>query len=361
MKTTLHQLGERGLIAQLRRQLPRGRDVCIGIGDDCAAVRPGRAASGRLLLLKTDAVVEGIHFDRRATPFRIGWKAMARPLSDFAAMAGQPRWALVTAALRGDMPVKFVREVYRGLAAAANRFGVAIVGGETVRTPDRFWLNVALAGEVEPAAMRLRSGARVGDAIFVTGALGGSIAGKHLTFTPRIAEAQWLAKFSVAAVSDRRISAKKRTGGQRPPLQVNAMIDISDGLARDLGHICRESGVGAQLTATAIPMTPAAGDSLVRALGDGEDYELLFTAPAGATQRLQTAWRRKFPRLALTRIGAIVRGRGVVLADEQGMTRPLGGTGYDHFRRGRKRNAETQRRPKIAKPLRSFALSTSLR
>ena len=194
MKTTLHQLGERGLIALLKRRLPRGRGVCVGIGDDCAAVRIGRAAGDRLLLLKTDAVVEGVHFDHRASPFQIGWKAMARPLSDFAAMAGQPRWALVTVGLRGEMPVRFVREVYRGLAAAAGKFGVAIVGGETVRTPDRFWLSIALAGEVEPAAMRRRSGARAGDAIFVTGALGGSIAGKHLTFTPRIAEAQWLAK-----------------------------------------------------------------------------------------------------------------------------------------------------------------------
>lgn len=332
MKTTLRQLGERGLIALLKRHLPRGRGVRVGIGDDCAAVQIARGAGGRLLLLKTDAVVEGVHFDRHATPFQIGWKAMARPLSDFAAMAGRPRWALVTAALRGEMPVRFVREIYRGLVAAAGKFGVAIVGGETVRTPDRFWLNVALAGEVEPSAMRLRSGARPNDAIFVTGSLGGSIAGKHLTFTPRIAEARWLAKFSVAAVSDRRTIAKQKAGGHRPPLQVHAMIDISDGLARDLGHLCRESGVGARLTATAIPIAPAAAGSLPRALGDGEDYELLFTAPSAAAQRLQTAWHRKFPRLPLTQIGVVVRGGCVVLADERGQTRRLDEAGYDHFR-----------------------------
>ena len=313
MKTTLRQLGERGLIALLKRRLPRGRGVCVGIGDDCAAVRIGRAAGGRLLLLKTDAVVESVHFDQRASPFQIGWKAMARPLSDFAAMAGQPRWALVTAALRGEMPVRFVREVYRGLAAAAGKFGVAIVGGETVRTPDRFWLSIALAGEVEPAAMQRRSGARAGDAIFVTGALGGSIAGKHLTFTPRIAEAQWLAKRGF----------------------VRAMIDISDGLARDLGHICRESGVGARLTTAAIPIAPAAAGSLPRALGDGEDYELLFTTPAAAAQRLRAAWHRKFPHLPLTQIGFVMRGRGVVLADERGGIRPIGEAGYDHFRHSR--------------------------
>ncbi len=361
MKTTLRQLGERGLIALLKRRLPRGRDVCVGIGDDCAVMQIGRSDGGPLLLLKTDAVVEGVHFDRHATPFQIGWKAMARPLSDFAAMAGWPRWALVTAALCEEMPVRFVREVYRGLAAAAKKFDVTIVGGETVRTPDRFWLNVALAGEVTPQAMKLRSGARAGDAIFVTGALGGSIAGKHLRFTPRIAEAQWLAKFSVAAVYDCRNLARKRTGGHRPPLRVHAMIDLSDGLARDLGHICRESGVGARLMASAIPIAPAAAGSLPRALGDGEDHELLFTAPAAAALRLQIAWRRKFPRLPLTQIGVVVRGRDIVLADGQGNTRALGEAGYDHFQKRRKRNAEAQRTRRNAETLRFSASSAPLR
>jgi thiamine-monophosphate kinase len=309
MKTTLRQLGERGLIALLKRQLPRGRDVCVGIGDDCAAVRIGRGDDGRLLLLKTDAVVEGVHFDQRATPFQIGWKAMARPLSDFAAMAGRPRWALVTAALRGDIPVRFAWEVYRGLAAAAKKFGVTIVGGETVRTPDRFWLNVALAGEVEPRAMKLRSGARPNDAIFVTGSLGGSITGKHLKFTPRIAEAQWLAKQGC----------------------VRAMIDLSDGLARDLGHICRESGVSAVIWKSAIPIAPAAGRSLERALHDGEDFELLFTVPSEQSERLERAWRKKFPRLRLSLIGFTTCGEGIRLLNPAGGMQPLNEDGYDHF------------------------------
>jgi thiamine-monophosphate kinase len=309
VKTTLCQLGERGLIALLKRQLPRGRGVRVGIGDDCAAVQIGRGAGGRLLLLKTDAVVEGVHFDKRATPFQIGWKAMARPLSDIAAMAGRPRWALITAGLRGEMPVRFVREVYRGLAAAAGKFGVAIVGGETVRTPDRFWLSVALAGEVEPSAMRLRSGARVGDAIFVTDALGGSIAGKHLKFTPRLAEAQWLAKQGC----------------------VGAMIDISDGLAHDLGHICRESGVSACLWKSAIPIAPAAGGSLQRALHDGEDFELLFTVPSARAAKLKHAWRKKFPRLRLSLIGFVLCGKGIRLIDDAGRWQHLDEDGYDHF------------------------------
>jgi len=379
---TLRELGEGGFIALLKRRLPRGRDVLVGIGDDCAAARIARAGGGKVLLLKTDAVVEGVHFDRRATPFQIGWKAMARPLSDIAAMAGQPRWALVTAGLRENLPVRFVREIYRGMTTVAGKFGVTIVGGETVRTTGPFWFSVALAGEVDKRRLRLRSTARAGDAILVTGALGGSIHGKHLTFTPRIVEARWLARFAVAAVCDRRRGARNVGGSHRPPLQVHAMIDISDGLARDLGHICRESGVGARLEAPAIPVAPAAAGSLSRvtgqlregrtskwgelpsspgvlaqtsgrawklaplkrlrcktdrllsrALNDGEDYELLFTVPAAAAQRLMAAWRRKFPRLPLTPIGTIVRGSRIALVDARGQTRPVNERGYDHFQR----------------------------
>jgi thiamine-monophosphate kinase len=303
---TLRQLGERGLIERLRRLLPRGRGVVAGIGDDCAVVRAGR---GRLLLLKTDAVVEGVHFDKRATPHQIGWKAMARALSDIAAMAGRPRWALVTAGLREDTAARTIAGIYRGLAAAAGRFGARIVGGETVRAPGPFWLSVALAGEVEPRHLRLRSGARAGDAIFVTGTLGGSIQGKHLAFTPRIREAQWLVRHA----------------------PVRAMIDISDGLARDLGHLCRASRVGATLSAPAIPMSPPAGGCLQRALDDGEDFELLFTTPAAAAGKLLSAWRQAFPELRLTRIGAITRGGGILLGDELGHTRKLHESGYDHF------------------------------
>ncbi len=307
---TLRQLGERGLIRQLQRLLPCGQCVVVGIGDDCAAVRSGAGGKrGGLLLLKTDAVVEGIHFNRRAAPRQIGWKAMARALSDIAAMAGRPRWALVTAGLRDDMPVRFVEDIYRGMAAVAGEFGVAIVGGETVRTRGPFWLSVALAGEVVRRAMRPRSGARVGDAIFVTGALGGSIAGKHLAFTPRIREAQWLTRRGF----------------------VRAMIDISDGLARDLGHVCRESRVGARLTASAIPIALAARGSLERALTDGEDFELLFTTPARDAERLMKAWQRAFPRLSLTQIGVIIRRKGIRLCDDAGRSRPLHEDGYDHF------------------------------
>lgn len=308
---TLRQLGELRLIERLQRLLPRGRGVLVGIGDDCAVVRTGKR--GASLLLKCDAVVEGVHFDKNATPYQIGWKAMARPLSDIAAMAGRPRWALVTAGLRDDLPVKFVEEIYRGMRTIAAKFGASIVGGETVRANGPFWLSVALVGEVDARGLKLRSGARAGNAIFVTGALGGSIVRKHLTFMPRIAEAQWLAQHAT----------------------VHAMIDISDGLARDLGHICRASRVGARLLASAIPIALAAAGSLSRTLRDGEDYELLFTVPARAAEKLKRAWRRRFPKLPLTQIGTITRTKKLLLADDLSPTtsqlRPLHESGYDHF------------------------------
>jgi thiamine-monophosphate kinase len=180
-----------------------------------------------------------------------------------------------------------------------------------VRTAGSFWFSVALIGEVDRRNMRLRSAARAGDAILVTGTLGGSIHGKHLMFRPRIEEARWLV-------------------GHAP---IHAMIDVSDGLARDLGHICRESGVGARLEGAAVPIAPAANGSLSRALNDGEDYELLFTVPAAAVQRLRAAWRRKFPRLSLTQIGGIVRGRRIALVDARGHAQPLSERGYNHFQR----------------------------
>jgi thiamine-monophosphate kinase len=180
--------------------------------------------------------------------------------------------------------------------------------------------------------MKLRSAARPNDAIFVTGSLGGSIAGKHLRFTPRIAEAQWLAKFSPGApVYDPRDPEWKTKGGRKSPLQIHAMIDISDGLARDLGHICRESGVSAVVWKSAVPIATAAGRSLERALHDGEDFELLFTVSSEQSERLARVWRKKFPRLRLTLIGFTTCGEGIRLIDSRGRLEPLDEDGYDHF------------------------------
>jgi thiamine-monophosphate kinase len=233
-------------------------------------------------------------------------------------MAGSPAAALVTIGLPREFEPKFVEAVYAGMNALARRHEVAIVGGETTASPGGMFLSVALLGWVPRGKGVLRSGAEAGDAIFVTGELGGSLAGKHLTFEPRLAEARWLAQH----------------------FPIHAMLDISDGLAGDLRHLLTASRVGAELLATAIPISrearlaakagSSAKPALLAALTDGEDFELLFTVASRDAVPLLDAWRNQFPRLALTCIGKIKEGEGVTLRDKTGV-RPLTAHGYAHF------------------------------
>jgi thiamine-monophosphate kinase len=304
------------LIRRLTRDLPMNESVKVGAGDDCAVLDVG--AKTELLLFKTDAVVEGIHFAGDTAPEKIGRKALARCLSDIAAMAGTPTAALVTLALPRKFDVEFVEKIYAGLSALAMQHGVAIVGGETTTNPERLLISIALIGFVPRGKVLLRSGARAGDAIFVTGELGGALAGKHLDFEPRLAEARWLADH----------------------FPVHALMDLSDGLAGDLRHILQASGVGAELLKRAVPVSRAAkliakrGDAakpaFVAALTDGEDFELLFTVASKLAVPLLDAWKKEFPKLRLSCIGKIVTGQGIKLRDETGV-RPFTAHGYVHF------------------------------
>ena len=321
-------MNEFELIEKLLRSLPTNESVLVGIGDDCAVLDMGLPE--RLLLFKTDAVVEGIHFATDAAPEKIGHKALGRCLSDIAAMAGTPTAALVTIGLPPKFDLARVVAIYAGMSALARRYHVAIAGGETTMNPERIVISVALLGWVEKGRCALRSGAKAGDAIFVSGELGGSLAGKHLEFEPRIAEARWLA-------------------GHFPP---HAMIDLSDGLAGDLRHVLKASRVGAELLAEAIPNSRAAKEAsrsrvresadhppphvggykspLLAALTDGEDFELLFTVAGADAVPLLDAWKQQFPKLHLSCIGKIVTGEGVTIRDKDGV-RPLTAHGYVHF------------------------------
>jgi thiamine-monophosphate kinase len=274
--------------------------------------------ANHLLLFKTDAVVEGIHFTKDTPPEKVGRKALARCLSDIAAMAGTPTAALVTIALPQQFELDFVEKIYTGLNALARQHNVAIVGGETTTNPERVLVSVSLVGLVPREKVVLRSGAKVGDALFVTGELGGSLAGKHLDFEPRLTEARWLAgNFSI-----------------------HAMMDLSDGLAGDLRHMLAASKVGAELLKSAVPISRAAkliskkGDAakpaFVAALTDGEDFELLFTVASKQAVPLIDAWKIQFPALKLSCIGKIVAGAGIRLRDHTGV-RPLQAKGYTHF------------------------------
>ena len=309
-------MNEFQLIEKLTRSLPANKAVVAGAGDDCAVLDLGVA--DKLFLFKTDAVVEGIHFQKDASPEKIGHKALARCLSDVAAMAGTPVAAVVTIALPPGFDFALVEGIYSGLAVLARKHEVAIVGGETTTNPERMLISIALLGHVPRGKGVLRSGAEKGDALFVTGELGGSLAGKHLEFEPRLAEARWLAEH----------------------FPVHAMIDVSDGLAGDLRHLLKASRAGAELLATSIPVSRAAKQAsraespakppLLAALTDGEDFELLFTVAARDAVPVLDAWKKQFPELPLTCIGKIIAGEGIHIRDKQGV-RPLTAKGYEHF------------------------------
>ena len=300
---TLAHYGEDRLVADLLACLPAsvrgGDEVIAGAGDDCAVVRlPGEA--GPLQLLKTDCVIEGVHYPPDTPPERIGWKAFCRPLSDIAAMGGRPLHALITLALPGTATLAYARAIYTGLGRAAERFGVRIVGGETARSPGTAFISVALIGAAGLGGTVVRSGGRPGHLIYVTGRLGGSFAsGKHLDFVPRLPEAQWLVS--------------------RFP--VSAMMDLSDGLGRDLPRLAAASSTGYALDPDLLPVT--FGCSVAQALGDGEDYELLFTVEPLAGEALEKSWREHWPALELTRIGTLA------LPSYYAGLEP--GAGFDHF------------------------------
>jgi thiamine-monophosphate kinase len=309
-------MNEFELIARLTKSLPANHHVVAGAGDDCAILDLG--VPDNLILFKTDAVVEGVHFTREIPPEKIGRKALARGLSDIAAMAGTPVAALVTIALPPDFDVEFIAGIYDGLNALAAQFKVAIVGGETTTNPERILISISLIGTVRRGKQILRSGAGPGDAIFVTGELGGSLAGKHLDFEPRLAEAHWLAEH----------------------FPIHALMDLSDGLAGDLRHLLRASKVGAQLLKSAIPVSraaklrakesPAAKPAFAAALDDGEDFELLFTLAGKHAVALLDAWKKEFPKVKLSCIGKIIAGEEILIRDKIG-SHPLNANGYVHF------------------------------
>jgi thiamine-monophosphate kinase len=277
----LRELGEDRLLEQLLPNLPRNHGVVVGAGDDCAVVKSGER--GELKLLKTDCLVENIHFTKKDPPERVGWKAMARPLSDFAAMSGVPEFALVTLIVPAQTTVVRVKKIYRGLDKAARLFQVAIVGGETSNINGPMVISVTVTGFVERDRCVIRAGGKANDDLFVTGRLGGSLRGRHLKFVPRIVESRWLTK----------------------NFQIHAMMDLSDGLGADLPRLARASGVGFELEETALPLNP--GCTPKQAISDGEDYELLFSIAPKDARALITRWRKKFPKLPLTRIGRLNR------------------------------------------------------
>ncbi len=307
--------GEFAFIDWLRQRIPPAERVLLGPGDDTAILR---WPSGSNCLVTTDMLLEGSCFrlaqthpgsPGAGTARQIGRKAMAVNLSDIAAMAGVPVAAVVSVGLPRKGGRALAEELYLGLREMADAFDIAIIGGDTNSWDGPLVINVTLLGEATPRGAVRRNGARPGDRLIVTGPLGGSLLGKHFDFTPRVREA-----LDLHTVVD-----------------LHAMIDISDGLAADLAHLCAESGCGAVLHADAIPIAEAAcgisddRTSLEHALGDGEDFELLFAvAPADAEMLLRTP-----PVPGLSVIGECIAEAGLWL-EEAARRQPLPALGYVH-------------------------------
>jgi thiamine-monophosphate kinase len=257
-----------------------------------------------------------VHFDSSVhSPRAIGKKVMNRNLSDCAAMACLPAAAVATAAMPKGTSLEYAKELYSGMKEAADAFGCEIVGGDTGTWDGKLVMTVSILGQSDGISPWRRSGAKAGDGVFVTGLLGGSILGRHLDFTPRIYEARTLAKTGV----------------------VTAAIDLSDGLSRDLRHICQQSGVGALIDAASVPihfdaieMRRDGHTPLEHALHDGEDYELLFTSPCS----FEELWRRIAETsvgycLGFTRIGVLAAPPGILL-EQNGVRTPLEPKGWEH-------------------------------
>jgi thiamine-monophosphate kinase len=297
-----------------------GSTVLAGIGDDSAVLRwpPGREC-----LVTTDFSLEGIHFRREWHAAQsVGHRCLARGLSDIAAMGGDPVAAFLSLALPRELPQSWVRGFIRGLMALARKYGVTLAGGDTAAAPHGILADIVVVGSVPRGEAVLRSGARVGDRIFVSGELGGSAAA--------LVEMQRGRKVNARAYGRHFYPEPRIEVGRvlREKKLASAMIDLSDGLSTDLAHICDESGVGAELEAVRIPRVGKAAQevSLELALHGGEDYELLFTAAA----------RKRVPAriagVAVTEVGRITRARGMALLDQEGSGRRLEARGWEHFR-----------------------------
>jgi thiamine-monophosphate kinase len=307
--TTQRQPGnEFAFIDWLRQRTRSSSRVLIGPGDDTASLAwPGDTPC----LVTTDMLLDGSCFIlREAGAHRVGRKAMAVNLSDIAAMAGRPVAAVVSVGLPRKDGRKLAEELYLGLRDVADAFDTTIIGGDTNSWDGPLAISVTLLGEATPPGPVRRNGARPGDWLMSTGCFGGSIRGKHLDFTPRIREALALQSL----------------------VRLHAMIDVSDGLAADVWHICEESGCGAVLRGDAIPIDPAAiamddGKSpLEHALGDGEDFELVFAVDAADGKLLLD--KQPLPDTRIARLGEIVESE--LWLEENGVLRPLPPSGYVH-------------------------------
>jgi thiamine-monophosphate kinase len=331
---TVSQVGEFGLIRRFQEIFRTGGvGVVRGIGDDTATLR---VSPGSLLLATTDTALEGVHFLRSTTtPHLLGQRILAVNLSDVAAMGGTPRWALISLSLPEATSLRFAEELATGLAEAAQRYATTIVGGNVARSPDRIVVDVTLLGEARPDRVLYRSGARPGDRLLVTGTLGDSAAGLAIL----LGQAPGDVPGADYLIARHRLPTPRVEAGLAISAtgRATAMLDLSDGLASDIGHLAEASQVGAVIWADRLPLSAECA-ALTRIVGrnpldwamrGGEDYELLLAAPPHAVEELTEAVRRV--GVELTDVGEIVAGRQVVLVTPDGRRQPPGAPLWQHF------------------------------
>ncbi|HTZ52213.1 MAG TPA: thiamine-phosphate kinase [Spirochaetia bacterium] len=340
----IDELGEFGLIDRIRAALPpHGPGVLTGIGDDVAVLQAGGRGGGAtdtVWLATCDVLVEGSHFIRsRIPPRKLGRKALAANLSDVASAGGTPRFALVSLGLPPDLEVELIDGLYEGLREEGTRHGVDVVGGNISRSRLGMFIDVFLLGEAPRDRVVLRSGARPGDRVLLTGRVGDAAAGVALLLDPALRAPEPYA--SEAVERQFAPTPRVREGALIGSLNAaSAMIDVSDGIAGDLGHICERSGASARLRADCLPVAPenralsrqVRGNEWHFALRGGEDYELLFTAPPARAAELARAITAE-TGTPVADIGEILppdRPSELVLAGGEHV--PLGGAGWDHFK-----------------------------
>ncbi|MGP0098785.1 MAG: thiamine-phosphate kinase [Terriglobales bacterium] len=310
--------GEKRLIQQIRYLARDGPSLVAGIGDDCAVLR---VPPGRELLVTTDFSLENVHFRRDwHPPELVGWRCLTRGLSDIAAMGGEPRAAFLSLALPPDLPQRWVNRFLAGLLGLAREFHLPLAGGDTAQSRSGIQADIIVVGSVPKGKAVLRSGAKPGEYIYVTGELGGAAAALAQMAQSPAGRTGVLAQFRPQARVAVGQSLRRRG-------LASAMIDLSDGLSTDLEHICQESHVGAEIEAAAIPRAQFAKAQvpLEFALHGGDDYELLFTSAADVPS--------KIAGVRVTRIGRTLRASSMCIVSRDGKSKPLHARGWEHFRR----------------------------
>jgi thiamine-monophosphate kinase len=330
----LKEIGEFGFIDRIKSGcLIRAENVIKAIGDDCCVFR---TTAGLVSLLTTDMLVEDIHFlKNQVPPFKLGRKSLAVNISDIAAMGGIPREAVISIAIPPALDVEYFDLLYDGMKSMASEYAVNLLGGDTTASPSHLVINVALIGEVSEDEIIYRSGAKIGDDIFLTGHVGEAAAGLDIILNNHT-PAPWQALLDSQLDPTPQIKAGRIIAGLKV---ANSMIDISDGVASDLGHICAESKVGAIIDEGKMPVTTQFIDYIEKynldfeslSMHIGEDYILLGTVPERYSGLLES--KLKAAKCEFFKIGTIAGGRGIKLRKKDGTIKELCPVGYDHFKK----------------------------